>query len=87
MAYRDFSDLARRKTSDKYLILQKIQNMMDIKEVLLLWFINSFIKKPYVLVLLRYKVNNWLRKYKPVIKKFKKEEFIFHSKTISGVRI
>ena len=46
MAYRDFNDLARRKTSDKYLILQKIQNMMDIKEVLLLWFINSFIKKP-----------------------------------------
>ena len=40
MAYRDFKDLNRRTASDKmlcdkHLILLKIQNMMDIKEVLL----------------------------------------------------
>ena len=40
MAYRDFKDLNRRTASDKMLcdkrlILLKIQNMMDIKEVLL----------------------------------------------------
>ena len=29
----------------KHLILLKIQNMMDIKEVLLQWFINFLIKK------------------------------------------
>ena len=42
MAYEDFKDLARKKVSRKYcvimhLILLKIQNMMDIKEVLLQW--------------------------------------------------
>ena len=45
MAYGDFNDSARRTASYKYcvikhLILLKIQNMMDIKEVLLQWFIN-----------------------------------------------
>ena len=43
MAYGDFKDLARITASDKALrdkafILLKIQNMMDIREVLLLWF-------------------------------------------------
>ena len=42
MAYEDFKDLARKTVSRKYcvimhLILLKIQNMMDIKEVLLQW--------------------------------------------------
>ena len=45
MDYGDLKDLARRIVSDnvlrvKQLILLKIHNMMDIKEVLLLWFIN-----------------------------------------------
>ena len=45
MDYGDLKDLARRIVSDnvlrvKHLILLKIHNMMDIKEVLLLWFIN-----------------------------------------------
>ena len=50
MAYGDFKILARRTASDKrfneikHLILLKIQNMMDIKEVLLLWLINFSIK-------------------------------------------
>ena len=50
MAYGDFKDLARRTASDKvyyvikHLILLKIQNMIDIKEVLLLWF-KFFYKK------------------------------------------
>ena len=44
MAYEDFKYLAKRTASDKVLrdktlILLKTRNMMDIKEVLLLWFI------------------------------------------------
>ena len=52
LAYRDFIDLKRRTASDnilrdkyKRLILSKILNMVDIKEDLLLWFINFLIKK------------------------------------------
>ena len=48
MTYGDFKDLARRAASekvlwDKALVLQ-MQNMMDIKDALLQWFINFFIK-------------------------------------------
>ena len=43
MAYGDFNDSARRTASVK--ILLKIQNEMDIKEVLLQWIINFLIKK------------------------------------------
>ena len=48
MTYGNFKDLARRATSekvlwDKALVLQ-MQNMMDIKDALLQWFINFFIK-------------------------------------------
>ena len=51
MAYGDFKDLARRTASDKLLRdkafnIAKILNMMDIKEGLLLWFINFLIKSP-----------------------------------------
>ena len=57
MAYGDFRDLARRTAADKvlrvfkHLILLKIQNMMDMKEDWLLWFINFMIKKLLVVVL------------------------------------
>ena len=49
MAYRYFKDTARRTASDKVLrdkalILQKILNMMRVKDGLLLWFINFLIK-------------------------------------------
>ena len=49
MAYRYFKDTARRTASDKVLrdkalILQKILNMMGVKDGLLLWFINFLIK-------------------------------------------
>ena len=49
MAYGDFQDFAKGTASDKVLrdkafILLKIQNIMGIKEVLLLWFINFLIK-------------------------------------------
>ena len=49
MAYGDFTDLARRTAFDKVLRdeafnFAKIQNMIDIKEILLLWFINFLIK-------------------------------------------
>ena len=45
--YEDFKDLTRIKhycIVIKHLILLKIQNMMDIKEVLLQWFINFLIE-------------------------------------------
>ena len=50
VAYRDFKDLTRRTACDKILCnkafyIAKIQNMMDIKEFLLQWFINFLIKK------------------------------------------
>ena len=58
MAYGDFKDLARRTASNKvlrdlilHLILLKIQNMIDIKEDWLLWFINFLIKRLQVVVL------------------------------------
>ena len=57
MAYGNFKELARKTTLDKFLRdtkplkLQAIQNMMDIKEALLLWFINFLIKNPQVFVL------------------------------------
>ena len=50
MVYGDFNDLPKRTTSDKvlrvkHLILLKIQNMMDIKEVLLLCLFVNFSTK------------------------------------------
>ena len=56
MAYGDFNDLNRRTFADKllrlkHIILLKIQNMIDIKELLLQWLINLLIKKPLVAVL------------------------------------
>ena len=49
MAYGDFKELPGRTTSDKYyvikyLLLQKILNMMNINVDLLHWFINILIK-------------------------------------------
>ena len=49
MAYGDFEDLTKKQLQIKFweiklLKLKTIQNMMDIKEVLLLWFIIFFIK-------------------------------------------
>ena len=57
MASGDFKDLSRRTASDKvlrvkHLILLKILNMMDIKEALLLWFSNFFIKSRKGVVLI-----------------------------------
>ena len=54
MVYGDVKDLARRAASEKILrdkALLKIQNMMDIKEVLLQWSINFLIKKLLATVL------------------------------------
>ena len=50
MAYRDFKDFTRRTAShkilrDKAFIIAKNSNTMDIKEVLLQWFITFSIKK------------------------------------------
>ena len=48
MAYENSKDLTRGLTSDKIL---RDKALMDIKEVLLLWFIISLIKKLLVVVL------------------------------------
>ena len=51
MAYGDFKDLTRRTTSYKrfcdiaFSIAKNKKNMMDIKEILLQWFINCLIKR------------------------------------------
>ena len=63
MAYGDFKDSARRTASDKVsidikpLVLLKILNMMNIKEDLLLWFINLLIKIGKEVVLLMMRLN------------------------------
>ena len=42
----------------KHLILLKIQNMMDVKEVLFLWLVHFLLKNPLkVLVLLHLQIN------------------------------
>ena len=56
MVYGNFKDLPRRTVSDKvlcikHLILLKIQNMMDIKKVLLQWFANVSIKRLQMVLL------------------------------------
>ena len=56
MAYVDFNDLARKTASEKILHhkafnIAKIQNVMDVKGVLLQCFINFFIRKFLVLLL------------------------------------
>ena len=57
MAYEDFKELARRTTSDAILrdkAFNIAKNMMDIKEDLLLWFINFLIKIPLYLQIYLY---------------------------------
>ena len=59
MGCEDFKDLTKKKNNpasdrilrDKALILLKIQNMMDIKEVLFLWFTVFLITRLLVVVL------------------------------------
>ena len=51
MPYGDFKDLAKRTASDRVLRdkafnIAEIPKMVDIKEVLFLWFIRFLIKKP-----------------------------------------
>ena len=78
MTYGDFKDLARRTVSDKVLKdkafdIAKIQNMICIKEALLLWFIIFLIKslphlqinllKKVLLIMKSNKMTNWLKNY------------------------
>ena len=63
MTYGDFKDLKRRTPSDKSLRdkafnIAKNLNMMDIKEDLLLWFVNFLIKSLKVAVLLMNQIIN-----------------------------
>ena len=57
LAYGDFKHLARRTNYSDHSTLLKIQNMMDTKEVLLLWFIIFLIKSPRITLLLKTKLN------------------------------
>ena len=72
----------------KHLILLKIHNMMDNKQVLRLWFIN-FVKSQGDGINNEIKQNEQLAEelHKPIVKIFKKEESILHLKTIFGVLI
>ena len=67
----------------------KLQNTMDIKEVLLLWFISFLIKNKSSGVNNDINENEELAQelHKPIIKKFKKKKFIPHLKTIFGMMI
>ena len=85
MAYGDLKDLARRTVSDKVLSnkafnIAEPQNMMDFKEVLLLWFISFLIKNPQVVVLVIKldRINNWLKNYlEQLLKNSKKKNSLF----------
>ena len=80
----DFKELARKTASDKDLrnkALNIAKNMMDIKEDLLLWFINFLMEKPQVVVLIIKfkKTSNCLKNYlNQLLKFFEKEEFVLH---------
>ena len=93
IAYGNFKDLTRRTASYnimrvKHLILLKIQNMMDIKEVLLLWFVHFLIKslKVVLLIIKCKKMSNWLKNcISQLLENLKREEYIYHSKKIFWV--
>ena len=60
IAYGEFKDLAKKKQISyevKDLTLLEIQNMMDIREVLLLLLINFLIKSPLVVVSIIIRLN------------------------------
>ena len=64
----------------KYLMLKKIQNMMDIKEVLLLWFIKFLIERFLVEQLnIQYMSNQQLAEelHKSIFEKLKKKSLFF----------
>ena len=62
--------------------------MMDIKDILLLLFINSFDKNTAKGSRVSNRMNNWLKKcIKQLLGKLKKEKYIHHLKTIFGVII
>ena len=79
MAYRDLKDLTRKTASDKLLRdkafnIANIRNMMDIKEVLLQWIVNSLIKNLRV-EQLQTKIKELAEElHKPIIRKFKKRK-------------
>ena len=82
MAYRNFKDLPRRTAFDKVLRhkafnVLKIQYMMDIKYVLLLWLISILLKslKVVVLIMNLNKASNQLKNYTNQLKK--KESLFF----------
>ena len=89
MAYGDFKDLAKRTVSDKVLTDKAFsiaKNMVDMKEVLLLWFINCL--TVVLLIMKLNKMNNQQKNYtNQLLKNLKEEKYINHLKTIFGVLI
>ena len=74
----------------KYLILLKIRNMMDIKEVLLQRFIHFLIKKTSVSGIKSKNISNKKlaeELHKPIIRKLIKEKYIDLLLTLFGVLI
>ena len=89
MAYGDFKDLAKRTVSDKVLTDKAFsiaKNMVDMKEVLLLWFINCL--TVVLLIMKLNKMNNQQKNHtNQLLKNLKEEKYINHLKTIFGVLI
>ena len=89
MAYRDFKDLNRRTAADKilpekYLMLLKIQNMVDINVDLLQWFIYFLIRKTSGSGIKNISNNKLAEKLqKPIIAKFNKRKV--HSPFIRNI--
>ena len=94
MAYGDFKNLAKRTASEKVLRdktfnIAKILNMMDIKNVLPLWFIN-FLRKRLLLVekINLCKISNLQMNFiNQLLESLKREKYIYHLKTIFRVLI
>ena len=92
MAYGDFKDMKRRTASDKILRdkafnIAKNPKYVNIKKVLLQWYINFLIKnlKEAVLLIIK-KIYNQLKNcINQLLKNLKKEKCILHLEIIFGV--
>ena len=80
----------------EHVILLKIQSKVDIKEVLLLWFINLLIRNLHfqinlllnVVILVLIKMNNWLKNcLNELLENLENVKCIHYLKTIFGVLI
>ena len=72
----------------KHLMFLKIQNMMDTKKVLLLWFYKCFDKKSDTKGSgfdIKQNVQLVKKLHRPIIRKFQNEKYVYRLETIFGV--